>query len=224
MKSHVNRDDVLGVLARRMQEVDGASMRWSFQSWRGVVPELQTAIGDLVHELYYCKKMPSAIPFTTVINKDRYDDVPLNVKAVLLQEMKNNTKFEEYVVYRLYSQKAKRHYTGITKANEVDRRLKQHRGLKKGGAKATAGCDDWEVVWVIRHTKMNKIIALCVENFVKKHRIKSASRLFAAVQKEGVPPVWQKELAGGWMMDYPNGGTDSEVDDVELPMAEGMEM
>ena len=46
--------------------------------------------------------------------------------------------------YRLYSHAARRHYTGIT--TDICKRLKQHNGLLKGGAKSTRVAKDWRIV------------------------------------------------------------------------------
>ncbi len=57
---------------------------------------------------------------------------------------------KESVVYclkNLISTNSRQTYVGVTK--DVTNRLKQHNGLKKGGAKSTKG-GNWEVCWVVK--------------------------------------------------------------------------
>ena len=50
-----------------------------------------------------------------------------------------------WVVYMLQSASTGRFYIGVT--NTLDRRLKQHNGALKGGAKATRAGRPWQVVY-----------------------------------------------------------------------------
>ena len=52
----------------------------------------------------------------------------------------------DWSVYVLASTLARRTYVGYTRTATLARRLRQHNGVLKGGAKATAGCRPWQMV------------------------------------------------------------------------------
>ena len=86
-----------------------------------------------------------------------------------VRKLLNGKPAVRYVVYTLYSLKANRTYTGCTPLGTVARRIRQHRGVIKGGAKSTSGYDDWEVRWVLTCDGMNRNTALSMEWRIKHH-------------------------------------------------------
>lgn len=56
-----------------------------------------------------------------------------------------------YYCYLIYSTSSMKTYIGIT--NNLDKRLKQHNKLLKGGAKCTKQCDDWNYKIIVEGFK-----------------------------------------------------------------------
>ena len=78
-------------------------------------------------------------------------------------------EYNEWFVYLLENSFNKKTYLGIT--NNMERRIKQHNGLLKGGAKyTTANKQNGE--WIIKAVinNLNKKIALSLERTIKNKR------------------------------------------------------
>lgn len=81
----------------------------------------------------------------------------------------------KWIVYLLKSSVSDRTYIGAT--NNFNRRLKQHNGKIKGGAKYTQSNRPWNVVLTISGLP-NKISALCLEWRIKRNaKMKTVSGL-----------------------------------------------
>jgi predicted GIY-YIG superfamily endonuclease len=73
---------------------------------------------------------------------------------------------DDYVVYLLYNDKNNYTYIGIT--NNIERRLRQHNKIIKGGARYTS-CKKGEGTWLyyLHITNLNKSKALSIEKTIK---------------------------------------------------------
>lgn len=67
----------------------------------------------------------------------------------------------EHFCYILYNTENNQTYNGYT--NNLERRLKQHNGTLKGGARATSRCNSWEYLVIIGSQEFTKIKALSME-------------------------------------------------------------
>lgn len=87
-------------------------------------------------------------------------------------------KIMEWCCYLLYSESAKRSYIGVT--NNIDRRLKQHNGVIKGGAKYTRIAKDW---YIVREKYFNsRSEAQSFEIFAKKEKgIGNRDKIFCTI-------------------------------------------
>lgn len=70
----------------------------------------------------------------------------------------------KWILYLIYSTKLRRSYLGIT--TDLERRVRQHRGEIRGGARATRAATDWELTVAIRGFT-NRSVASRWEKLVK---------------------------------------------------------
>lgn len=81
----------------------------------------------------------------------------------------HNCSQKEYLCYVICSHDFRRTYAGMT--NHLTRRLRQHDGRIKGGAKATRGFAPCKLLFVVRGVGgMCKRVAMRVEWRLKEHR------------------------------------------------------
>lgn len=94
---------------------------------------------------------------------------------------KDKNELNDYSCYIIISKGSNRTYIGST--NNVERRLRQHNGEIKGGAKATKIDRPWRHICVI--SGLNKIEALCCEwRLKRKHNYKGQLKGFYGVNKK----------------------------------------
>jgi predicted GIY-YIG superfamily endonuclease len=70
----------------------------------------------------------------------------------------------KWILYLIYSTKLRRSYLGIT--TDLERRIRQHRGEIRGGARATRAATDWEPIVAIQGFT-NRSVASRWEKLVK---------------------------------------------------------
>lgn len=206
--NNAHRDDVIGKVGQAMKAymADHPDIKRSatMAFWKRELPDFAPWTWPLLAECHMCSKHPGRrFGAPLGIGSDPLGDVPLAVMKKLMHDPVP-INADEYIVYRLYSYKAKKHYTGITKKGQLRHRLDQHNGERniRGGAKATAGYSDWRVRWAIaRPQRLTLGDALKVEHFVKAFCERVPGAGDRDVIEKGIPEGFAgTDLADGWVV------------------------
>ena len=159
MRKQTGRHDPVGIVARVLEGMDGTGAKTMpfLRVHLRYFPGFDTAVKEYI-----------AANDAEMARKYYADGYFEDIKLSQVRQLLMGKPAAPYVVYNIYSVKAGRGYTGCTVKGSQKRRLRQHNGLIKGGAKATSSFNDWRLRWVLHCDGMDRSFANHVEYRLKK--------------------------------------------------------